>query len=187
LPTDPVCDFPNLRIASDDHVIKRIEASIESFSGEFYGIVRKSSDLPDGFGVFVASDGWIHCGQVKDSLFQEGRIVSANKEAKILKLIFKKLQIDGNVLEKIEIFSHSGAQCDFLKNGQKIADIIARLNLFKDPQNWLSIQPNPLSYSILDMYLLKLGELSEFNRLHGRGIEIENDGVIWIGYFEKGR
>jgi hypothetical protein len=139
LPTDPVCDFPNLRIASDDHVIKRIEASIEGCSGVFYGIVRKSNGLPDGFGVFVTSDGWIHCGRVRDGLLQEGRIVSVNKDAEILKLTCKKLQIDGSVLEKIEILSTSGAEYNFLKNGQKIDEIIARLNLCKDSQNWLSM------------------------------------------------
>jgi hypothetical protein len=139
LPTDPVCDFPNLRIASDDHVVKRIKATIESWSGVFVGIVRKSNCLPDGLGVFVTSDGWIHCGRVRDGLLQEGRIVSVNKDAKILKLTCKKLQIDGSVLEKIEIFSDSGAEYNFLKNGQKIADIIVRLNPFKDSQNWLSM------------------------------------------------
>jgi hypothetical protein len=125
------------------------EASIEGCSGVFYGIVRNSNGLPDGFGVFLTS-GWIHCGSVRDGLFQDGRIVSVNYDAQILKLTYKKLQIDGSVLEKIEVFSHSGAQCDLLKNGQKIADINARLNLFKDPQNWLSMQPNPLNYWAID-------------------------------------
>ncbi len=29
LPTDPLCDFPNLKIPSADHVIKRMETTIE--------------------------------------------------------------------------------------------------------------------------------------------------------------
>ncbi len=101
--------------------------------------------------------------------------MSVNKDAKILKLTCKKLQIDGSVLEKIEVFSNSGVQCDFLKNGQKIADINARLNLFKDPSNWLSMQPKPLSYSALyededeDECFYNTGELNEV-KLHGRGI-----------------
>ncbi len=69
LPTNPVCDFPNLRIASDDHVIKRIEANIEGSLGYFYGLVRKTNGLPDGFGVFGTSDGWTYCGSVRDGLF----------------------------------------------------------------------------------------------------------------------
>ncbi len=63
LPFDSPCDFPDLRIPSENHVCKRIEASIEGDSGHFYGIVCKSSGNPDGFGVFVASDwAWVHCG-----------------------------------------------------------------------------------------------------------------------------
>jgi hypothetical protein len=94
----------------------------------------------------VASDGWIHCGQVKDGLLQEGRIVSVNKEAKILMLINEKFLIDGSILDKIEVFSPAGAQYEFLKDGQNMADISARLNRFKDAKNWLSMQPNPLRY-----------------------------------------
>ncbi len=105
LPTDPVCDFPNIRIASADHVIKRIEVTIEGCSGVFYGVVRKSNGLPDGFGVFVTSDGWVHFGRVKDGLFQEGRMISVNKDAQKLKLINQKLYGDGSVLKKIELFT----------------------------------------------------------------------------------
>jgi hypothetical protein len=86
LPTVPVCDFPNLRITSDDHVIKVINATIEGWSGDFYGIVKKSDGLPDGFGVFVTSDGWVHCASVKDGLFEEGRIVSVHQNEFIFKL-----------------------------------------------------------------------------------------------------
>jgi hypothetical protein len=63
LAADPLCDFPNLKIPSDDHVIKRKEATIEGESGTFYGIFCKSTGLPDGFGVFVAGD-WVHCGEI---------------------------------------------------------------------------------------------------------------------------
>ncbi len=90
LPTDPVCDFPDIRIASADHVIKRIKVTIEGFSGVFYGVVGKSNGLPNGFGVFLASDGWVHCGRVKDCLFHEGRMISVNKDARVLKLINQK-------------------------------------------------------------------------------------------------
>ncbi len=52
LPIDPLCEFPNLKIPSDDYVCKRTEATIEGDLGEFYGIVCKSSGLPEGYGVF---------------------------------------------------------------------------------------------------------------------------------------
>ena len=52
LPFNTPCDFPNLKIPSEDHVCKRIEAIVEGEKGEFFGIVRKSTNMPDGFGVF---------------------------------------------------------------------------------------------------------------------------------------
>jgi hypothetical protein len=85
LPIDPLCDFPSLRIPSDDFVCKRTEATIASESGEFFGVVCKSTGLPDGYGVFKAGD-WVHCGQVKDGDYQVGRKVSANRKTKVLKL-----------------------------------------------------------------------------------------------------
>ena len=61
LAADPLCDFPNLKIPSNDHVCKRTEATIEGEKGVFFGIVCKSTGLPDGLGVFVAG-AWVHCG-----------------------------------------------------------------------------------------------------------------------------
>ncbi len=78
LPTDPLCDFPNLKIPSADHVIKRMKATIEGQTGTFYGIFCKSTGLPDGFGVFAAGD-WVHCGEVKFGVYQDGRKVSVNR------------------------------------------------------------------------------------------------------------
>ncbi len=184
MPNNPECDFPSLRIPSDDHVIKSIKASIEGDSGEFYGIVRKSSGLPDGFGVFVTSDGWIHCCKVKDGLFQEGRHVSANKYARILMLTNKKFLIDGSILFKIEVFSDSGARYDFLKDGKKSADFNARINLCKDHKNWLSMQPNPLKYA--ERLEEGFGEVNYYNALHGRGIRIWGSANIDLRYWEYG-
>ena len=48
--------------------------------------MKKSDGLPDGFGVFVTSDGWVHCASVKDGLFEEGRIVSVHQNEFIFKL-----------------------------------------------------------------------------------------------------
>jgi hypothetical protein len=104
LPLDPPCDFPNLRISSKDHVIKRVKATIKGEKGEFFGIVRKSSGIPDGCGVFRTSD-WVHCGQVKNGAYQQGKKVSVNATEKLLKMTNKKLRVDGIVLEKIELFT----------------------------------------------------------------------------------
>jgi hypothetical protein len=72
----------------------------------FFGIVSKSSGIPDGYGVFRTSD-WVHCGQVKNGVYQQGRKVSVNKNKKTLKLTNKKRRADGIVLEKIELFSEN--------------------------------------------------------------------------------
>ncbi len=65
--------------------------------GEFFGIVNKLSNLPDGFGVFKTGD-WVHCGQVKNDLYQEGRKVSVNSEERLLTLTNQKCLSDGGVL-----------------------------------------------------------------------------------------
>ena len=97
LAADPLCDFPNLKIPSNDHVCKRTEATIEGEKGVFYGIVCKSTGLPDGYGVFVAGE-WVHCGEVKNGVYQEGRKVSVNKAELKLKLTNQKCLSDGSVL-----------------------------------------------------------------------------------------
>ena len=83
LPIDPLCDFPKLEIPSEDFFCRRVEANIEGDSGEFFGIVCKSTGLPDGYGVFKAGD-WVHCGKVEHGVFQEGRMVSVNKKEEVL-------------------------------------------------------------------------------------------------------
>ena len=55
-------------IPSNDFVCRRVEATIEGESGDFFGIVCRSSGLPDGYGVFITTDGWTHCGKVKDGI-----------------------------------------------------------------------------------------------------------------------
>ncbi len=76
--------------------------------------------MPNGYGVFIA-DGWFHCGKVKDGIFQEGRMVSVNELARILKLTTKKFLSDGSVNKKIEESTPSGLEQDFFKDGQKLA------------------------------------------------------------------
>jgi hypothetical protein len=64
--------------------------------------------------------------------------------------------------------------------------MIPRLNRGNHAQNWLSMQPNPLSW-YSNYSEIEFGEVNEKNRLHGRGIGIWNDGFIGIGYFENGK
>ena len=108
-----------------------MEATIEGDLGEFFGIVHKSSNLPDGVGVFKSGD-WLHCGKFKAGLLQDSRKVSVNREARLLKLTNQKCLADGSVLQKLERFSNQGVERDFLKDGQKIAKIIPRLNRLND-------------------------------------------------------
>jgi hypothetical protein len=150
LPFDSPCDFPNLKIPSADHVCKRIKATIEGEEGLFFGIVCKSSGIPDGYGVFRTSDS-VHCGQVKNGVYQDGRKVSVNETEKLLTLTNRKCLADGTVLEKIEQFSDEGVTRDFYKDGQKIESIIPRLNRVNAAQNWLSIHPNSQFYQSIDM------------------------------------
>jgi hypothetical protein len=77
MPIDHLCDFPSLKIPSNSFVCKRVWAVIDGIFGEFFGIVCRTTDLPDGFGVFKVVD-WVHCGRVKDGEFLEGRKVSVN-------------------------------------------------------------------------------------------------------------
>ncbi len=53
--------------------------------------------------------------EVKDCVFQEGRKVSVNLVARILKLTDKRSLEDGSVLEKIENFSKQGVERDIFK------------------------------------------------------------------------
>jgi hypothetical protein len=59
----------------------------------------------------------VHCGQVKNGVYQQGKKVSVNKGEKLLRLTNKKCLEDGSVLEKIELFSEKGVARDFLKDG----------------------------------------------------------------------
>ncbi len=119
IPIDRLCDFPGLVIPSDAFEIKKVKATIDGYPGEFFGIVRRETNLPDGYGVFKEYNHpndpdpywlWAHCGQVKDGKFLEGKMVSANKLYATLKLRNKKWLPDGSVLEKTEIFSRKGVE-----------------------------------------------------------------------------
>ena len=119
----------------------------------------------------------MHCGQVKNGGFQDGRQVSVNRVAKLLKLTNQKSLSDVSVLKKIERFSKQGAERDFFKDGLKIAKIIPRLNQWNDAKNWLSMRPDTRYFEVTD-YHTSFGEFDENNELHGRGIFIVNDGSI---------
>ena len=81
--------FPKIDDVSEEFVCKRTHAKIEGEEGYFYGPVLKTNDLPDGLGVFKTDD-WVYCGKVKEGLFAEGRRVSVNWMAKILKVVNMK-------------------------------------------------------------------------------------------------
>ncbi len=97
-------------IPSKDFVCKKVEDTyIQGERGEFYGIVSKLTNEPVGFGVFKTED-WLHCGEVREGMFQEGRRVSLNRSDKILKLTNSKFLADKSVLLKIERFSKQGVE-----------------------------------------------------------------------------
>ncbi len=104
LPIDRLCDFPGLKITSDDFFYMTIKATIDGLYGRFSGIVRRQTREPDGYGVFKVADWW-HCGQVKDGKFLEGKKVSVNQVERLLLLTNQKCLADGSVIEKIELFS----------------------------------------------------------------------------------
>jgi hypothetical protein len=107
LPIDRLCDFPGLEIPSDDFVCKTIKATIDGKFGQFFGIVCRLTEQPDGYGVFKAGN-WVHCGKVKDGKFLEGRKVSVNYAFQLLQLSNMKCLADGSVLNKIELFAKYG-------------------------------------------------------------------------------
>jgi hypothetical protein len=67
--------------------------------------------------------------------------VSVDKVAKLLKLTNQKLLADGSVLEKIERYSLEGVETDFFKDGERMTQMIPRLNDWHNSQNWISMRP----------------------------------------------
>jgi hypothetical protein len=74
----------------------------------------------------------VHCGEVKNAVFQDGRKVSVNRNERLLLLTNQKHLADGSVLKKIERFSKQVVERYFCKNGEKIAKVNSRLNSVKD-------------------------------------------------------
>ena len=58
-----------------------------------------------------------------------------------------------------------------------------RLNIWRNDQNWLSLQPRGNHYSDGSS---GFGEVNADNKLNGRGILINPSGFIEIGYFDNG-
>ncbi len=128
----------------------------------------------------------MHCGEVKEGVFQDGRKVSANRVAKILKLTDQKCLADGSVLKKIERFSKQGVERYFCKDDEKIAKVISRLNQDKNAENWLSMQPHAkgFHYGRTSDYA-SFGDFEE-DKLEGRSIKLCSGGEIEIAYYENG-
>ena len=117
--------------------------------------------MPSGYGVFISGDK-IHCGQVIDNLFGEGKRVSIDRSTKEMQLFYSKILADGTKLEKIEIFSQKveskfkafigsifgrkKLEAGFYRNGVKVAEVCQRLNAPNDGQDWLSLKPNHQNY-----------------------------------------
>ena len=70
--------FPKIDNISDDFVCKRTFATVDNQTGKFFGPVSKLTGLPWGEGVFVADDGWVHCGGVQGVKCSDFRRVSIN-------------------------------------------------------------------------------------------------------------
>jgi hypothetical protein len=80
-----------------------------------------------------------------------------------------------------------GVECSFLINGYKEAGIIRRLNTWRNDKNWLSLRPHKdrfTGYNGADF--ADFGEMNADNKFHGRGIVINSDGDIFIGYCKNG-
>ncbi len=85
---------------------------------------------------------------------------------------------DESVLQKIDRFSKEGVKREFFINDQKEATIISRLNRNRNDQNWLSLQPDSRKWEPFrdKDFGFRVGEMSQNNILHGRGIKIYDDG-----------
>ncbi len=113
------------------------------------------------------------CGEVKNHAYQEGRKVSVNGAELKLKLTNQKCLSDGRVLKKSELFTKDGVLREFFKDGEKIADVVPRLNGKEHhPENWLSMRPETSNWFVDSFYFAYFGELNENNEPHGRGIAI---------------
>ncbi len=59
----------------------------------------------------------MHCGQVKNGLYQEGRKVSVNAAETLLTLTNQKCLSDGRIQKKIERFSEQGVTQELFEDG----------------------------------------------------------------------
>ncbi len=113
--------------------------------------------------------------------------MSASKGGNVLKLVNEKQTSDGTVLQKVERYSDQGVELSFIRDGERVASVIKRLNILTDQQNWLSLKPVSAGrFSHLDVDTKTFGELNQHNKLHGRGIKIWPDGDIIIQYWNNG-
>ena len=64
MPEQAITVFPRIDQISDYFACRTTLATINNEHGKFYGSVNKHSGLPQGEGVFIADNGWIHCGAV---------------------------------------------------------------------------------------------------------------------------
>ena len=64
----------------------------------FYGPEDKQTGMAAGEGVFMAMNGWLICGKVKNGVYADGKRVSVNKNTQQLRLDVTKRHADGTLL-----------------------------------------------------------------------------------------
>ena len=89
--------FPKIDDVSEECVCKKKDIIIEDENGTFYGSVERATDLPFGYGIFVAGD-WIRCGGFDGSRFADSNSVSVNKSTKEMIIADTKILAQGSKL-----------------------------------------------------------------------------------------
>ena len=102
--------FLMINAVSADCICKVARANIRGEPGYFYGSVSELTGLPDGEGVFVTDDEWIHFGRVSDGKYFVGERLSITLADKTNvkgehHIINSKLTPNGVFIEKIQTFN----------------------------------------------------------------------------------
>ena len=113
---------------------------IEGDSGEFFGCVRKSTDEPEGYGVFKGSN-FVHCGKFKDGCLDFDKSVIASVEQESLILMTWKKEQKQNKSYKLEQYIF-GEKAGYFYDGQTKTEILQRLNFKRDLGDWFSMSIN---------------------------------------------
>ncbi len=103
-----------------------------------------------------------------------------------MKLVNTKFQPDRSVFDKVERYSRQGVERSFRINGQKVAAIIPRLDLWRSSESWLALKPTDFHCFFEEE--LFFGETASCNSQHHKLIEFRSkEKAINIGYFDSQR